>query len=114
MLLQGLKTGMYYLRTKPASNAFKFTVTKSRLPNKTGNKVEDENITEEAGDNINNRNNILDARRKTRAYLIEQRRKTRAQMVNTGDINKFHLRHGDEHINNKRKNKINGCITCIQ
>lgn len=28
----GLKTGMYYLRTKPAANAIQFTVDKSRLP----------------------------------------------------------------------------------
>lgn len=29
--LQGLKTGMYYLRTKPAANAIQFTVDKSKL-----------------------------------------------------------------------------------
>merc|ERR1712127_2490 len=28
---QGLKTGMYYLRTKPAAAAIKFTVDKSKL-----------------------------------------------------------------------------------
>ena len=28
---QGLKTGMYYLRTKPAANAIQFTVDKTRL-----------------------------------------------------------------------------------
>lgn len=33
--LQGLKTGMYYLRTKPAANAIQFTVDKSKL--KTAN-----------------------------------------------------------------------------
>lgn len=31
--LQGLKTGMYYLRTKPAVNALQFTVDKSKLRN---------------------------------------------------------------------------------
>jgi ribonucleoside-diphosphate reductase subunit M1 len=30
----GLKTGMYYLRTKPAANAIQFTVDKSKLENK--------------------------------------------------------------------------------
>ncbi|XP_054158683.1 ribonucleoside-diphosphate reductase large subunit-like [Oppia nitens] len=32
----GLKTGMYYLRTKPAANAIQFTVDKSKLTAKTG------------------------------------------------------------------------------
>lgn len=31
--MQGLKTGMYYLRTKPAANALQFTVDKTRLQN---------------------------------------------------------------------------------
>lgn len=31
--MQGLKTGMYYLRTKPAVNALQFTVDKSKLRN---------------------------------------------------------------------------------
>lgn len=31
--MQGLKTGMYYLRTKPAANALQFTVDKSKLQN---------------------------------------------------------------------------------
>lgn len=31
--LQGLKTGMYYLRTKPAANPIQFTVDKSKLRN---------------------------------------------------------------------------------
>ena len=30
-LFQGLKTGMYYLRTKPAANAIQFTVDKTKL-----------------------------------------------------------------------------------
>ena len=30
-ILQGLKTGMYYLRTKPAANAIQFTVDKTKL-----------------------------------------------------------------------------------
>ncbi len=30
-VLQGLKTGMYYLRTKPAVNAVQFTVDKRTL-----------------------------------------------------------------------------------
>ncbi len=29
--MQGLKTGMYYLRTKAAANAVQFTVDKSKL-----------------------------------------------------------------------------------
>jgi len=32
--LQGLKTGMYYLRTKPAANPIQFTVDKSKLQNR--------------------------------------------------------------------------------
>lgn len=30
-MVQGLKTGMYYLRTKPAANAIQFTVDKEKL-----------------------------------------------------------------------------------
>ncbi|KAL4715575.1 hypothetical protein ACJJTC_009201 [Scirpophaga incertulas] len=37
----GLKTGMYYLRTKPAANAIQFTVDKSKLKNKTSNERSD-------------------------------------------------------------------------
>jgi ribonucleoside-diphosphate reductase subunit M1 len=33
----GLKTGMYYLRTKPAANAIQFTVDKKRLAQSVGN-----------------------------------------------------------------------------
>lgn len=29
--LQGLKTGMYYLRTKPAANPIQFTLNKEKL-----------------------------------------------------------------------------------
>lgn len=39
---QGLKTGMYYLRTKPAANAIQFTVDKSKL--KTPAEKEQENM----------------------------------------------------------------------
>ena len=34
-LFQGLKTGMYYLRTKPAVNAIQFTVDKTKLKTKS-------------------------------------------------------------------------------
>ena len=33
-MFQGLKTGMYYLRTKPAANAIQFTVDKTKLRQK--------------------------------------------------------------------------------
>lgn len=33
---QGLKTGMYYLRTKPAASAIQFTVDKSKLKKVNG------------------------------------------------------------------------------
>ena len=35
LLLKGLKTGMYYLRTKPAVNAIQFTVDKQKIRNKS-------------------------------------------------------------------------------
>lgn len=43
----GLKTGMYYLRTKPAANAIQFTVDKSKAKARMANgkvEVEDENM----------------------------------------------------------------------
>ncbi|XP_046962403.1 ribonucleoside-diphosphate reductase large subunit [Vanessa cardui] len=38
----GLKTGMYYLRTKPAANAIQFTVDKSKVPVTNGKLEKDE------------------------------------------------------------------------
>ncbi|XP_023936493.2 ribonucleoside-diphosphate reductase large subunit [Bicyclus anynana] len=38
----GLKTGMYYLRTKPAANAIQFTVDKSKVKLANGNTQKDE------------------------------------------------------------------------
>ncbi|XP_053612791.1 ribonucleoside-diphosphate reductase large subunit [Plodia interpunctella] len=41
----GLKTGMYYLRTKPAANAIQFTVDKSKVRNTNGkSEVDDANM----------------------------------------------------------------------
>ncbi|RZF36518.1 hypothetical protein LSTR_LSTR008853 [Laodelphax striatellus] len=38
--MKGLKTGMYYLRTKPAAQAIQFTVDKSKLKKQTDAKLE--------------------------------------------------------------------------
>ncbi len=51
--MQGLKTGMYYLRTKPAASAIQFTVDKSLLKksnevNGTASAKEDERRNREA------------------------------------------------------------------
>lgn len=40
---QGLKTGMYYLRTKPAANAIQFTVDKTKLKKSQEKKVDKTN-----------------------------------------------------------------------
>ena len=40
---QGLKTGMYYLRTKPAVNAIQFTVDKTKI--RAAGKLEEVNYT---------------------------------------------------------------------
>jgi len=45
ILLQGLKTGMYYLRTRPAANAIQFTVDKSRLQQKNTNTPSIESVS---------------------------------------------------------------------
>lgn len=45
----GLKTGMYYLRTKPAANAIQFTVDKSLIENNSNN----DSNTEEVDSKIN-------------------------------------------------------------
>ena len=42
----GLKTGMYYLRSRPAVNAIQFTVDQTKLKNTTGRKVSVENNDE--------------------------------------------------------------------
>lgn len=45
--MQGLKTGMYYLRTKPAANALQFTLDKSKLKNtKSLTNGNSENLTD--------------------------------------------------------------------
>jgi ribonucleoside-diphosphate reductase subunit M1 len=41
-VLQGLKTGMYYLRTKPAAQAIQFTVDKTKLKKETPSKAKTE------------------------------------------------------------------------
>lgn len=57
----GLKTGMYYLRTKPAANAIKFTVDKTKLNSSVSNKtdsVKKQNMAAMAC-SINNREECL-------------------------------------------------------
>lgn len=41
-IAKGLKTGMYYLRTRPAANAIQFTVDKSRLVERNRKATDDE------------------------------------------------------------------------
>ena len=41
-LAQGLKTGMYYLRTRPAADPIKFTLDKLSLKDKAGKATEEE------------------------------------------------------------------------
>lgn len=48
---QGLKTGMYYLRTKPAANAVQFTVDKTRLKQSTSTNSQNQNDTTEIDSN---------------------------------------------------------------
>lgn len=60
---QGLKTGMYYLRTKPAANPIQFTVDQSKLRNressnsttpvKSPDRSSDDDITAERRNQIN-------------------------------------------------------------
>lgn len=46
----GLKTGMYYLRTKPAANAIQFTVDKTKLVGNGGKEEEEEEEEDEEPD----------------------------------------------------------------
>lgn len=39
---QGLKTGMYYLRTKPAANPIQFTLNKEKLKEAQSTKTDEE------------------------------------------------------------------------
>ena len=55
IVAQGLKTGMYYLRTKPAAQAIQFTVDKTKLKTKApgeGQKQEDTDRQKEMEDNM--------------------------------------------------------------
>lgn len=44
--LQGLKTGMYYLRTKPAANPIQFTLNKEKLKEAQSTKSDEEETKE--------------------------------------------------------------------
>lgn len=44
--LQGLKTGMYYLRTKPAANPIQFTLNKEKLKETKSSTSEEEEAKE--------------------------------------------------------------------
>lgn len=46
---QGLKTGMYYLRTKPAANAIQFTVDKSKIKKSVATETTSGNRNSENG-----------------------------------------------------------------
>ena len=46
--VQGLKTGMYYLRTKPAANPIQFTLNKEKLKEAQTTKSEEEEAAEAA------------------------------------------------------------------
>ncbi len=50
----GLKTGMYYLRTKAAAAAIQFTVDKTKLRAANGNPIKDNALAEDEGDKTAN------------------------------------------------------------
>jgi len=60
MFFKGLKTGMYYLRTRPAADPIKFTVDKSRIPTtiKTEASIEKATDTQEDTTNTEEQNLI--------------------------------------------------------
>lgn len=45
-MFQGLKTGMYYLRTKPAASAIQFTVDKTKLAQPSGKSAAEQKVEE--------------------------------------------------------------------
>ena len=47
----GLKTGLYYLRTKAAADAIKFTIVKEEKENSKENKIEDQEAIQCSIDN---------------------------------------------------------------
>ncbi|KAK7873184.1 hypothetical protein R5R35_006399 [Gryllus longicercus] len=53
---QGLKTGMYYLRTKPAAQAIQFTVDKTKLARSVGQSSQTENGTTTNGEDARSSN----------------------------------------------------------
>ncbi|GLH12832.1 Ribonucleoside-diphosphate reductase large subunit [Gryllus bimaculatus] len=53
---QGLKTGMYYLRTKPAAQAIQFTVDKTKLARSVGQRSQTENGTTTNGEDARSSN----------------------------------------------------------
>ncbi|KAK7788298.1 hypothetical protein R5R35_012598 [Gryllus longicercus] len=53
---QGLKTGMYYLRTKPAAQAIQFTVDKTKLARSVGQSSRSENGTTTNGEDARSSN----------------------------------------------------------
>jgi ribonucleoside-diphosphate reductase alpha subunit len=49
---RGLKTGMYYLRTRPKAEAIQFTVDQASLMNKKSTKANDENVAPKASKEV--------------------------------------------------------------
>jgi len=67
---QGLKTGMYYLRTKPAANAIKFTVDKSRLQQSTKTNGTAETNGKETNGTSNGKSDIEEMKELNQAAMV--------------------------------------------
>lgn len=74
----GLKTGMYYLRTKPAANAIQFTVDKQRLNQTVQNSSKVNGNSSTPNSTLNSPNKSLNG---TANGDIDEREKKLAQMV---------------------------------
>lgn len=57
---QGLKTGMYYLRTKPAANAIQFTVDKTKVSKTVGSTPSSQNGTSNTNGISSSEKNMAD------------------------------------------------------
>merc|ERR1712142_359604 len=67
---KGLKTGMYYLRTKPAANAIKFTVDKSRLQQSTKTNGTSETNGKETNGTSNGKSDIEEMKELNQAAMV--------------------------------------------
>ncbi|KAG5348227.1 RIR1 reductase, partial [Acromyrmex charruanus] len=99
----GLKTGMYYLRTKPAANPIQFTVDKSKLQNRdsVSNSVSDASTSVVNSTPIQSPNQDSDDDAEKRKQLSTQARGNQRELARAKNLKKTVKKAASEQDSNK-------------